>query len=62
MAQPKKKTSASKQGHRRAQTWKVEVPQLGTCPNCHAPVIPHTACASCGTYRGRRIIKVAAQG
>ena len=24
-----------------------------TCPNCGAPALPHMACPSCGSFRGR---------
>ena len=58
MAQPKKKTSNSKQWHRRSQ-WKAKVPNLTTCPHCHAPVLPHTLCQSCGTYKGQHVVEVA---
>ncbi len=52
MAQPKKKTSNSKQWHRRSQ-WKAEAPNLTTCPHCHAPALQHTICQSCGTVHAR---------
>jgi large subunit ribosomal protein L32 len=26
---------------------------LTACPQCKAPTQPHTACPSCGTYKGR---------
>ncbi len=31
---------------------------LGVCPKCQAAVLRHTACANCGTYRGRKVIDV----
>ncbi len=27
--------------------------QTVTCPNCGAPALPHMACPSCGSFRGR---------
>ncbi|MEB3236785.1 MAG: 50S ribosomal protein L32 [Candidatus Sericytochromatia bacterium] len=57
MAQPKKKTSNSKQWSRRAH-WKAKVTNLATCSNCSAKVIPHTVCAACGYYKGEQILKV----
>ena len=30
---------------------------LATCPNCAAPIQGHTACASCGYYKGRQVVK-----
>lgn len=55
MPQPKKKTSSSKQGHRRAHWMNdFQLPNLTTCPTCQAPALQHTLCASCGTYKGRQ--------
>lgn len=29
-----------------------------SCPKCKEPVLPHTACLNCGTYKGREVIDV----
>lgn len=55
MPVPKKKHSRSRQGKRRAN-WRVAAITLSVCPECHAPTLPHHACPSCGTYRGRVVI------
>ncbi len=34
---------------------------VNKCPKCQHPVRPHRACAFCGTYRGRQVIKVKAK-
>ena len=54
MPQPKKKHSNMRTGHRRAH-WNnaLQLPNLTTCPQCHAPKIQHTLCQSCMTYKGR---------
>ena len=59
MAQPKNKTSNSKQWSRR-RNWKAKVPNLTTCRQCHAKMLPHTVCQYCGTYKGEQILPVAA--
>jgi len=56
MAVPKKRTSHSKRNMRRAhdalsRTYAV------LCPNCAEPVLRHRACAACGQYRGRQVVK-----
>lgn len=28
------------------------------CPKCGKPVLPHTACKFCGTYKGRVVLKL----
>lgn len=31
---------------------------LNKCPNCDFPLTGHTACAKCGFYKGRQVVKV----
>ncbi|MDR1441483.1 MAG: 50S ribosomal protein L32 [Bifidobacteriaceae bacterium] len=52
MAVPKRKTSRANTRSRRAQ-WKTSATALTTCPHCGSPTRPHTACPTCGTYKGR---------
>ena len=52
MALPKYKTSRANTHSRRAN-WKAKAAQTVTCPNCGAPTLPHMACPSCGSFRGR---------
>ncbi|MEW6244988.1 MAG: 50S ribosomal protein L32 [Bacillota bacterium] len=56
MAVPKKKTSKARRDKRRAN-WKLAVPGLIECPQCHELRLPHRACAHCGYYKGRSIEK-----
>jgi len=35
-------------------------PRFSKCPECGAEHLRHTACMSCGTYRGRAVIDVKA--
>ncbi|GGQ33843.1 50S ribosomal protein L32 [Spirillospora sp. NPDC049024] len=55
MAVPKRKKSRSNTRHRRAQ-WKTAAPNLVECPTCRDHKLPHTACATCGTYDRRQVI------
>ncbi len=32
---------------------------INKCPKCAKAVRPHRACAFCGTYKGRQVVKVA---
>ncbi len=57
MAVPKKRTTASTQGMRRSHH-ALKAPAITACANCGKDVIPHTVCKACGTYRGRKLIKV----
>lgn len=56
MAVPKHKKSKSKRGSRRANQ-KTKAPNVSTCPQCGEATLPHHACPSCGTYKGRKIIE-----
>lgn len=63
MAVPKKKTSVSRKGLRRAgQHHKLYRKHPMSCPNCGDSVLPHCVCASCGTYKGKEVIEVKAAG
>lgn len=57
MAVPKGKTSRSRRDQRRAHH-AVGPPPLSRCPQCQEPKLPHRVCSSCGTYRGRQVVKV----
>jgi large subunit ribosomal protein L32 len=57
MAVPKKKMSRSRTRQRKA-TWRVSAPTVSTCPQCRGPVRPHTACPTCGAYKGRQVLEV----
>ncbi|MDR2114565.1 MAG: 50S ribosomal protein L32 [Bifidobacteriaceae bacterium] len=52
MAVPKRKMSRANTRARRSQ-WKTSAAALTRCPRCSQPTRPHTACPSCGTYKGR---------
>lgn len=55
MAVPKRKSSRSRRGMRRAHKHLV-APAVSVCPKCKAPKLPHRVCPSCGTYRGKVFI------
>ena len=56
MAVPKRKTSKSKRDKRRTHQ-KLKAPNLSTCPQCGEAKLPHRACPSCGSYKGRTVIE-----
>ncbi|MEX0649670.1 MAG: 50S ribosomal protein L32 [Candidatus Andersenbacteria bacterium] len=57
MAVPKRKTSKSKKGRRRSHHF-VTASVFRNCPKCNSPIPSHTACPTCGTYKGRDVINV----
>ncbi|MEE8470315.1 MAG: 50S ribosomal protein L32 [Dehalococcoidia bacterium] len=56
MALPKKKTPKARQGKRRSHL-SLSIPSLVSCPQCHNQKPAHQVCPSCGTYRGREVLK-----
>ncbi len=57
MAVPRKKTSKSKKGSRRANHFLSEK-SSATCSNCGAKHAPHRICQSCGYYKGKKVVEV----
>ena len=60
MPNPKRRHSKRRTSTRRSHDHLTR-PGVAGCPNCHEPKLPHRACASCGRYKGREVIEVAAQ-
>ncbi|MCL2461117.1 MAG: 50S ribosomal protein L32 [Defluviitaleaceae bacterium] len=56
---PKGKHSKARRDKRRAQSWKIPVMSLVTCPRCGEIMRSHRACRKCGTYNKREVFKVA---
>ena len=58
MGHPKRKTSKSKRDSRRAQTFKLGLPGLVECPQCHELKLAHRVCSNCGYYKSKEVIAV----
>ena len=56
MPVPKRKTSKSKRDKRKAHN-KIDAPNLAQCPQCGDTRLPHHACPSCGTYKGKSVVE-----
>lgn len=50
----KKRTNRSKRD--RASHFALKSVTTAKCEFCGTQILPHRACAKCGTYRGRRVI------
>ena len=61
MPLPKRKTSHQRTTRRRAANYKLQVPNVGSCPRCHAPRLSHHVCPSCGFYGNRMVVDVRAR-
>ncbi|MDD4104984.1 MAG: 50S ribosomal protein L32 [Clostridiales bacterium] len=57
MAVPKGKVSKSR-GRKRRTHWKLSLPTLVSCPQCHQMKLAHRVCKNCGMYAGRQVITI----
>jgi large subunit ribosomal protein L32 len=57
MGVPKRKTSKMRLRTRKAAN-RWHAPKLSKCPQCGAQALAHTACPSCGYYKGRQVLTV----
>lgn len=57
---PKKRKPRGRSNQRRSHV-RLSPPAVVTCPQCKSLILPHTACPTCGTYRGRTVIDISAQ-
>ncbi len=61
MAVPKKRTSSSRRNMRRSHDRLAAPTNVELCPECGEMKLRHHVCASCGTYRGRKVLEVGDQ-
>lgn len=59
MPNPKRRHSKTRRDKRRTHDSLTEV-AISTCSNCGSAHKLHTACPSCGYYRGRQVLAVKA--
>lgn len=59
MGLTKRRFSKARTGSRRAH-YRTRAVTLVDCPQCHARMVPHRVCPSCGYYRGRQVVTVPA--
>ncbi|MGI6380201.1 MAG: 50S ribosomal protein L32 [Anaerolineae bacterium] len=57
---PKRRTSKARARKRRSHM-ALRAQSLTLCPSCRQPKLPHHACPSCGTYRGREVLEIEAE-
>ncbi len=56
MALPKQRHTKHRRDRARREH-AIETTKTVICPKCGASVLPHRACGSCGTYRGRVVVE-----
>jgi len=58
MCVPKKRRSKAMIRQRRASFYYLDPLNVGECPQCHEPKMPHRVCPNCGFYNGRDVLKL----
>ena len=58
MAVPKRKTSKARRDSRRSSNWKLSLPGIVECPQCHEAKLAHRVCKHCGYYDGKQVVTV----
>ncbi len=58
MAVPKRKVSKARRDKRRSSVWKLRLPGMVECPQCHEMKLSHRVC-KCGYYAGKEVVKTA---
>ena len=58
MAVPKKKVSRKRGRNRRAASFKLSLPGIVECPQCHQMKLAHRVCKNCGYYDGKQVVAV----
>ncbi|MDD2578863.1 MAG: 50S ribosomal protein L32 [Eubacteriales bacterium] len=56
MANPKRKWSKARSARARSN-WKLSLPGLVECPQCHTQKLPHKVCKTCGYYKGKAVVQ-----
>ncbi len=57
MAEPKKKLSRSRSGHKKSHL-ALKKKNLSSCPKCNSTKLSHYICENCGFYKNEKIINV----
>tara|TARA_A100000171_G_C2123006_1_gene141878 strand:- start:1315 stop:1500 length:186 start_codon:yes stop_codon:yes gene_type:complete len=57
MAVPKRKTTPSRRGMRRAHD-RLKLVRPGECSNCGETKLPHHMCGKCGFYKDRQVLDI----
>ena len=58
MGNPARKFSKGRRNSRRAQTFKLSLPGIVECPQCHEMKMAHRVCKNCGYYDGEQKVVV----
>ncbi len=55
MPVPKRRVAKAR-GRKRRAHWKLTLPGIVNCPQCHEVKLSHRVCPNCGYYKGKEVI------
>lgn len=55
MPVPKRRVAKAR-GRKRRTHWKLSLPGIVNCPQCHEVKLSHRVCPNCGFYKGKEVI------
>ncbi|UNC92759.1 50S ribosomal protein L32 [Candidatus Contubernalis alkaliaceticus] len=55
MPVPKRRVAKAR-GRKRRAHWKLTLPGIVNCPQCHEVKLSHRVCPNCGFYKGREAV------
>lgn len=55
MPVPKRRVAKAR-GRKRRTHWKLTLPGIVNCPQCHEVKLSHRVCPNCGYYKGKEVI------
>ncbi len=55
MPVPKRRVAKAR-GRKRRTHWKLSLPGIVDCPQCHEVKLSHRVCPNCGFYKGKEVI------
>ncbi|MEA3272782.1 MAG: 50S ribosomal protein L32 [Patescibacteria group bacterium] len=53
-----KRRQTKSRKRKRASHFALKKVNISTCPKCKSEVLSHHACATCGVYKGKEVLKV----
>lgn len=56
LGNPARKFSKGRRDRRRAQTFKLGLPGIVECPQCHEMKLAHRVCKNCGYYKAKEVV------
>ena len=57
MSVPKKRRTKSSVKKRQSHDSLKKI-KVSKCSNCGDPILSHTACKNCGSYKGKKVLKI----